>query len=211
MMPRLLPLAAAALLALVFSGCVDLGPSADPSKFYTLSPIAEAGKPRETTPGEERKALSLGIGPIKLPAYLDREGIVTRKSENRIEISEIDRWAEPLREELSRVLSQNLAALLRTDRILTYPWQVELEPACRVGVEMLRFELAEDRTAHLSARWAIWRANEKGPTAVKESTLARPVDGAGAEATVAALSRLLGDLSREIAKGVEAVSGQAGT
>jgi hypothetical protein len=209
MISRLLPRAAAALLVLVFSGCVDLGPSADPSQFFTLSSIAGTAKSGQVTPGDEGKAPSLGIGPIKLPAYLDREGIVTRKSENRIEISEIDRWAEPLREEVSQVLSQNLAALLRTDRILTYPWQVETEPAFQVGVEVLRFEAAEDRTARLRARWGIWKADEKKPVSVKESVLTRPVEGSGTEAAVAALSLLLGDLSRELAKGIEAASGQA--
>jgi hypothetical protein len=208
-MSRLLSLAPASFLGLVFSGCVDLGPSVDPSRFYTLSPIAEASKLRDAAPGEEGKALSLGIGPIKLPGYLDREGMVTRTSQNRIEISDIERWAEPLREEFSRVLSQNLAALLHTDRILMYPWQVDLEPACRVGVEVLRFEPAEDHKAQLQARWGIWKANEEKPATVKESNLVGPVEGAGTEAAVAAMSRLLGDLSREIARGIEAASAPA--
>ncbi|HEX5606452.1 MAG TPA: PqiC family protein, partial [Candidatus Binatia bacterium] len=67
-------------------------------------------------------ALSLGIGPIKIPRYLDREQLVTRISQNRFAIAENDRWAEPLEENFSRVLSENLSILLQIDRVAAFPW-----------------------------------------------------------------------------------------
>jgi hypothetical protein len=64
---------------------------------------------------------SLGIGPIRFPGYLDRQEMVTRTAPNRIDLSENDRWAEPLEANFARTLSQNLSSLLQTERLMFYP------------------------------------------------------------------------------------------
>ena len=70
----------------------------------------------------------LGIGPIKFPGYLDRQEIVVRSAQNRLMFLSTDRWAEPLQENFSRVLSENLALLLDTDLIIIYPWSPANRP-----------------------------------------------------------------------------------
>ena len=51
-----------------------------------------------------------------------------RVAQNRFDLSENDRWAEPLDENLTRVLAKNLSVLLRTDRIVVYPWPIDKKP-----------------------------------------------------------------------------------
>jgi uncharacterized lipoprotein YmbA len=163
---------------------------------------------------EERKhsgaaeQMLLGIGPIKFPGYLDRQEIVTRSAQNRFEVSENDRWAEPLEENFARVLAQNLAGLLGTDRIIFFPWSRDKKPLVLVTIEVLSFEANSAREAQLSARWSIMDGSNKKPPNLKVSRLVRPAKDPSTDGAVAALSESLGDLSREIAEAISAIDGR---
>ena len=105
----------AAMLAVGLASCGTFSAQPDPSRFFTLSPRLAA---KDTGGSSEQTArLSVGIGPVSVPAYLDRQELVTRIGQNQLRLSERDRWAEPLSENIARVVSQNISALLRADRI----------------------------------------------------------------------------------------------
>ena len=63
------------------------------------------------------KGLTIGVGPIRFPDYLDRPGIVTRSSGNTIEIAEFDLWAGSLKDDFMRILAENLSILLGTEKM----------------------------------------------------------------------------------------------
>jgi uncharacterized protein len=184
------------LLYLMVPGCVSLGPQPDPSRFYALTSMPRTGQQAENSTGTH--ALALGIGPVKLPGYLDRQQLVTRISQNRFAVAENDRWAEPLEENFSRVLAQNLSILLHTDRIAGYPWERNQRPAYQVQVEVLRFEPNAQQAVELWARWIIMD-NAKKTSTVRESYLTHPAKDKSTETSVAALSEIVGSLSQEIA------------
>src|SRR5262245_66464620 len=135
------------------AGCSFLEAKPDPSRFFALASLPRTGQTTQGAAGTN--ALVLGIGPIKLPGYLDRQQMVTRISQNRFVVAENDRWAEPLEENFSRVLSQNLSILLQTDRIVPYPWIRSQQPTYQVQVELLRFEPNAEQVVELWARWTI--------------------------------------------------------
>lgn len=147
-------------------------------------------------------------GQIALEAsdYLDRQGIVTRVSPNRFAIAENDRWAEPLEENFSRVLARNLSILLQTDRIVAYPWVRSQQPTYQVQVEVLRFEPNAEQIVELWGRWSIIEGTNK-TVSVKETYLTRPTRDKSTEASVAALSETVADLSREIAGAIRNLEG----
>jgi uncharacterized lipoprotein YmbA len=190
-------------LQLGVPGCVSLGPQPDPSRFFALASLPRTGQRPADAAGTN--PLALGIGPVKLPGYLDREEIVTRVSQNRFAVAENDRWAEPLEENFSRVLSQNLSILLQTDRVVTYPWERSQQPTYQVQVEVLRFEPNAEQMVELWARWSITN-NTKKTVIVRESYLTHPVKDKSTEASVAAMSELVSDLSKEIADAVRALT-----
>ena len=192
-----------ASLALSLAGCGSFSARPDPSRFFALTSLAEAETARKS-PGAEN--LSLGVGPVRLPGYLDREGLVTRISQNRFAVAENDRWIEPLEENVVRVLTQNLAALLRPERIVRYPWQISQSPAYQVEIDLLRFEPDTGQEVQLRARWAVIDGKSKQTQVAKESQFARQAKAKSSEAAVAAMSEALGDLSREIADAVGAIA-----
>src|SRR2546422_9243076 len=111
-MSRARPRLAGAFLLL--AGCMGLGRHSDPTKFFTLTPLpGSAGSEHAGDPGP----LSLGLGPILLPGYLDRAQLVTRVGPNEVRFAPFDRWAEPLAESFGRTLQQDLLGVLGADRV----------------------------------------------------------------------------------------------
>jgi uncharacterized protein len=194
------------LIALSLAGCGTFSPRPDPSRFFTLSslPQVEQAMLKNSTRPER---MFLGIGPIKFPSYLDRQEMVVRTAQNRFEVSEHDRWAEPLQENFSRVLSENLALLLNTDLILVYPWSPANRPRYHVEIEVLRLEPNSERNGQLFARWSVLDGLDKKVAVVKESRIIRNAKDKSTDSFVAALSEAVGDLSREIANAVSAIDG----
>ena len=131
-----------------------------------------------------------------------------RVEPNRFEIFEYDRWAESLDENFTRVLMQNLSVLLRTDRIVGYPWPRDKKPCYRVGIQVLRFEANSFQEAELTARWTIVNANSNEEIGFRESRFKRPAKEKSMDASVAALSDTVADLSQEIAESLTAIDRQ---
>ena len=187
------------LVCFVLAGCSFLDSKPDPSRFFALASLPRTSQKAQDAAGTT--ALALGIGPVKLPGYLDRQGIVTRVSQNRFAVAENDRWAEPLEENFSRVLSQNLSILLQTDRIVAYPWVRSQQPTYQVQVEVLRFEANAEQLVELWGRWSIIDGTNK-TVSMRETYLTHPTRDKSTEASVAALNETVADLSREIADAI---------
>jgi uncharacterized lipoprotein YmbA len=200
------PVVLLGLACFAMAGCVSLGPKADPTRFFTLTPLPQVER---TTGGSSSDSaqVALGVGPIKLPGYLDREQLVTRISQNRFAVSENDRWAEPLEDNFALVLSQDLSAILSSDKVTQYPWPTNRRPRYQVEIDVLRFEADTAHTAHLIARWILRDLATKETLNVRESGLAEPVNEATTEASVAALSELLGAFSQQIAEALRTLDG----
>ena len=85
---RLLMAARAALLSgiLALTGCAG----SESVRYYVLS-ATPAGPV-----GAAVRDIPVGVGPVELPEYLDRPQIVTRTSQNELNVADFDRWAESL-------------------------------------------------------------------------------------------------------------------
>jgi uncharacterized protein len=187
------------LACVYLAACVHVGQQQkDPWGLFTLSPLPESTQDGALrSPQSVQRAIS--VGPIHLPGYLDQDQLVTRISQNRLTLSENDRWVEPLEDNMARVLAQDLAVLLQTDGANVHPWPSRQRPTYQVEVEVLSFETDTAGTAHLVGRW-ILRDVARGQTiAEKETRLIASGAGTSTEQSVASLSKALGDFSVEIA------------
>src|SRR5258708_8387071 len=140
----------------IVAGCSVLSPKPDRSEFFILSPVSDsagmATKPASTSPDSQ---LTVGVGPVDFPDYLRRLPVVTRVAPNRIDLSDERRWAEPLDKNFVRVLSENLAVLLDTQRIEKYPWSLRTKVDYQVEIDIQRFETTSDGQTQLIASWLI--------------------------------------------------------
>jgi uncharacterized lipoprotein YmbA len=188
--------------ALVPAGCVNLGEGTiDPTRLYVLSSLS--GTAADTRTAGSDSGLAVAVGPIELPGHLDRPQIVTRASRNELRLAEFAQWAEPLGSNVSRVLMENLSILLATDQVVVFPKRVPIPIDYQVSVKMTRFDSEPGGSARLDARWAIFAEEGKKLLLKGKSSYAEPVGSDGYEAMVAAESRTLEVLSREIAAAIE--------
>lgn len=172
-----------------------LGPREDPSAFFLLSPAP---------PPTDQAAVPVvvGIGPITIPGYLDRPQIVMRLSDNEIAVSETDRWAEPLAENIARTLEESLAGLLPGSSYVRYPWYPSGAPDFAVALDVRRFEIDASGGVVLEATWRLSRDGDAvGERSVR---VAESAAAPGQGPAVAAQSRALAQVTREIAAGVRA-------
>jgi len=145
-------------------------------------------------------SVTLGVGPVTIPGYLDRSQIVVRLSENEVALAETDRWAEPLVESITRTLEENLQALLPGSSFVDYPWYDSDAPAYAIELVFRRFEADTTGTVVLQAEWRITRRDSlvvRGSVRLDDAA-----EGPERAASVAALSRTLAELGRQIANAV---------
>lgn len=191
--------------AFLLAGCSILKPRSDPAQFFVLTRISEADAARELASAanpDPLGGLSLGLGPIILPEYLERREIATRVNATQIVYSPTNRWAESMDVSIRNVMSDNLAKLLGTDRIVLHPWFDNVRPHYQVEIEILSLDNNPAGDAELLARWAIKDAGTQQYLVVRRSSLRRPTSS-GTAGAVGALSGTLADLSKEIAQALE--------
>lgn len=177
----------ALLLLGLLAGCG----SSPPINYYVLSAhkgTAPAGK----TP-------SLGVGPIAIPEYLNRDNLVTNRQGNTLVVAASDRWAEPLADGVQRVLAVNLAGLLNTQSIRLYPWHQQQALDYGIRVNLLSLDAGAGE-ATLAAEWVVYRPENKEVVVRRLSRLREPlVNGATESEQIAATySALLFKLSELI-------------
>ncbi len=191
----------------VLSACSTiLQPLPDKSKYFLLTPIAQSDA--GSSLGQDHTGgLILGLGPIKFPTYLDRTEVVTRVEPNQVEVSEIDHWAEPLKTNFTRVLSQNLSVLLGGPQVVNFPWYSSSHLDYQVAIDLERFESDAQGNATLIAQWSIEDPATNKVLDHGDADLTAP-SGGGAEPAAAALSQTLGNFSRQIATAVRQVNAQ---
>lgn len=207
---RLLGLA----LSISFAGCAVT----DPTLFYSLgqttvgSSTARSAESRVTAASgpEGRVAgantVSIGVGPVIVPGYLDRTQIVTRSGPDRVKLAMFHRWAEPLESGIARIVAKEIGARVPTDRVVMFPWPGTVARAIQyqVVIAVDRFDGSLDGDVTLDARWRILGRNGD-EVAFSRSTITETVAGSGYDAMVAAMSRTLVALGQEIATGIRAL------
>jgi len=181
------------LIVLAFIALVAAGCASAPSQFYTLNSTAKGD-------GKSVAAYAVAVGPVSIPAAVDRPQFTVTVAPNRVAIDEFNRWAEPLNDNIARVVAGDLTALLGTPRVVTVPLP-SLDPAYRVSLDIQRFETVPGQSVTIEAVWVIRKA--VGGGALSGRTIAaEPVTVGTFDALAAAHSRALAKVSRDIAAAI---------
>jgi uncharacterized lipoprotein YmbA len=189
-------------MALIVSGCVDLKPVTDATRYFVLTPLA-GSKPTTAAPSGLR---AVGIGRVEIPDYLQSKRIALRKRPSEIQYLESLQWAERLDKGIQRSLAANLGGLLGSTNVALSAWR-RSDVQAEVHVSVLRFESDAQGQAVLDARWRITNPGSEITWRTGVSSIIRPGPGLGEnpDGAVATLSEAVGDLSREIAEALRAL------
>ena len=180
-------------LILFVSGCASTPAARD----YTLSATTE--------PAASASDLLVVVGPVSVPAEVDRPQMVVRTGPNQMRVDEFNLWTSPLQSNISRVVAQNLVTLLGTPHVTLFPQTVSADAGYRVAIEVQRFDAALGEAATLDAVWTVRRTKDGG-TQTGRTTVREAVQENNYEALAAAHSRAVARLSQDIATAVRALA-----
>ena len=189
------------LWMIVLLGCA----STPPTRFFVLGSVSGSEKMMSRM-GE--RCFAIGIGPVKIPEYLNQPEIVTRITQNEIRVDEFARWAEPLEDNISRALAEKLLSLLCLRSIVIFPWRGGTPVDYRIDVHVIQMDGMLGESASLDVAWSIADGSDrrKPPLVTKRSTYKEPTGGRDYVAFVSAQSRNLASLSRDIAEAILVLS-----
>jgi len=179
-------LIAIAVIVVVTAGCAS-----SPSRFYTLNSTV-------TGDGTPAANYTVVVGPVSIPALVDRPQFVVQVATNRVEVDEFNRWAEPLNDNIARVVAGDLAAQLGTTQVATAPL-ANFNSAYRVAIDIQRFESVRGKSVLIEAVWVVHRTTTGGTTCSGRTIASEPAAGDSFDALVAAHSRALAKVSGDIA------------
>ncbi len=145
-------------------------------------------------------APSVAIMAVSLPELVDRPQLVLHDTGSKVLILEAHRWAEPLKQAIAQLLAENLSRTLGSDQVSAYPQHAALQADYRVFVDIKRFEATATAVA-LDVLWSI-RGTQEAMPLTGRSRFTEPSGGAGYEALVAAYSRAVTALSKELAQAI---------
>jgi uncharacterized lipoprotein YmbA len=185
---------------LSLTGCFGfLKPTHSAARTFVLTslPVAASATARSG-------ALAVGVGQVKLPAYLFNTSLAVRMGTNEINYLPSVLWAERLENGLQRVLAANLATLLPTDQVRLSAWRSE-DVSAEVYVAMEQFDVDARGQGVLVAWWRILSPGGEKTLRAGEVRLARqgPPPDSDPSGAVATLSELVADFSRQLAQAVQ--------
>ncbi len=143
------------------------------SRFYTLESTATADG-ASSAPG------SVMVGPVTIPAAVDRPEFVVQLAPNRVEVEEFNRWVAPLSDAIARVIAGNLVVMLGTPDVATAPL-ANFNPAYLVTIDIQRLDSIRGQAAVLEAVWTV-RKTAGGETRSSRTVARETVRGDGFEA-----------------------------
>lgn len=179
--------------SLLAAGCA----TTPPPDFYILDTAAPT-----SLPGFEQ-GVSVGVGPVEVAEHLNRNQIVMRESGTKLKVSEQSQWAEPLKAGFTRVLRINLGLNLNSNRIYALPMRQRRPLDYQVAVDLLRFDGALGKEVVLGTRWTLLSGDGNKILLSKVTRVQEPVQGNDISEFVAAQSRALAILIREIAAAIK--------
>lgn len=191
------------LLATAVSACVNLGPGTPPrAPTYVLEPMVPAAQLLS-------RGVPIGLGPVTIPGYLDRNEMVSREAANQLRVDARHSWGSPLDQEVLRVLAENLSRLLGSDRVTIWPWTRHRDIAVRIPVQVQQFEPVAGKGVVLVARWELQTADTATVLFTRQSEIVEPVAEREPGSYAAGMSRALAALAGQIAEALRTVPPRA--
>jgi uncharacterized protein len=179
-------------LAVVATGC-----SSAPSRFYTLNSTA-------TGDGTASSTLAVLVGPVSIPAEVDRPQFTVQVAPNRVAVDEFNRWAAPLSENIARAVAGDLSALLGTPRVAAMP-AANFTADYQVTINIQRFETVPGKSVLVDAVWVV-RPPSRGTAQSGRTVASETVSDDSYDSLAAAHSRALAKVSSDIAAAIRALA-----
>jgi uncharacterized lipoprotein YmbA len=128
------------------SGCLSRSPDV---RHFVL------GTTHSTDTSARAPEMALLIGPVRLPAYLERPQIATLEDGGEVELDEFNRWLGGFEENFLRALSLGLAQELGSDRVVAGRSKAPFEIDYQVRLHIDDMIVVEGSGLRVRVRWGL--------------------------------------------------------
>ena len=171
------------------------------TRYYTL----EGAVPANVTAVPDVSEYHVVIGPVSVPEALDRRQLVLRVGPHRDLIADAERWSEPLKRQIPRVIAADVGRRLPQAGLAADAQLGGQDADYRVWIDVLRFESQPGLSVTFEAAWSI---RNRGGARLHEarSLFVLPVHAPGVAPLVAAQAQALAAFAGEIAEALRALA-----
>lgn len=129
------------------------------------------------------------LGPVVIPAEIDRPQIVVRKGPHEVAFNEQERWAVPLKEALPRIIAGELTRHGKNTRFVPIASGVAATAKAQLAIDFIRFEASYEAGATVALHW-VYRASATNLPPLEGDVVARSrIETQGIEGLLDALRR----------------------
>jgi uncharacterized lipoprotein YmbA len=133
------------VLALSLLACASV-----PVHYYTLVPPSQSA----ISHASGAAPFLIDVLPVDVPSQLDQSSLVVRHNDSMLQLSDNERWASPLSDQIRTALSIQLARLLNSQDMAGLPAS-EGMPVLNIKVEIRRLDSWLGRNIQLDADWSV--------------------------------------------------------
>ncbi len=191
------PQLALAATALILTGCA----STQETRLYILSAPQHTGDHAPSAPQPEASVIF--IAPVLIPGHLTRPAVITQTDRNELSFSDFHQWAEPLEKNIRQALARNLRHQLQSNLVFADARRSPDTTDLYVEVWIYYLSGKLGKTARLEARWSIQSDTNNQLMTIKKFQADTPLPDSTYHSYVSAQSKLLSDLSGDIAAAIE--------
>lgn len=164
------------------------------------------------------KSARIMVGPVTLPAMVDRPQLVLQNANNTVQVYEYHRWANTLKGDVGDVIASNVAQALAISNVWNFAQSTQANFDYQIFVDVQNIDTKLGGRVEVDVLWTIKSApTTKSSSQVKavsggsgasakplmgRSLVQEPVTGSGFEAVVAAQSRAFAKVGQEIARSI---------
>jgi uncharacterized protein len=179
----------AGLIMLILNACAS-----PRERYYVL----EQSAPEH--PIAIAKRSTVLVGPIVIPAEMDRPQIVVRKGPHEVAFNEQVRWAVPLKEALPRMIAGELSRHGKNSRFVPIASGIASTAKAQLAIDFIRFEASYETGATVALHW-VYRSSAMNLPPLEGDVVARsPIETRGIEGLLDALRRATTETADSMAK-----------
>ncbi|MCK9574211.1 MAG: PqiC family protein [Candidatus Omnitrophica bacterium] len=184
------------VFVLFLNGCMSVSNSPNPRFYAPYTPDKEK-------PNQEFKISDntiIGIGPVRIPEYLNRPQIVTNNKDKTIVFDEFNRWAESLDFAFARLINKDLTLMLKGASFQMFPWDLAVAVKYQVIADVIQLENNLNKDLVFITQWSIIDLEKKHAVFTKRSEFRQDIYPHNYYGLTEALSEVIMSLSAEIAQ-----------
>ena len=168
--------------------------SSPKTQFYTLDPVPPPAARQAAAP-----PVPVQVMAVHIPPTLDRQEMVRETAPHQLDVSDQNRWGGALDNMVQRVLTQDLAQRLPPSSVV-----LPQEPAPArhnaIVVDILQFDEDAGGMVVFDGSWSLTASDSDKPLTSRHVRLSAHAASNSYSDQVAAMSKVLGDLSDNIAR-----------